>query len=90
MGIECSDIQVYRDDFADKNRNPVVFTGDKESARNFIGNFAFQHNGGRYEFYYDKCHKHYCYDCGDALFYTTQKIDLEAKHEADFTVNFSK
>lgn len=82
MGIECSDVQVYRDDFTDKSKNPVVFTGDKESARNYIGNVAFLYNGGHYIF--EKRDNIFYYNCGNCILYTYEKIDLEPKFNSDF------
>lgn len=61
----------------------VVYTGDKESCRNFIGNYAYENNYGIYRYWYSELENKYYFDCGPQTFYTTEDIELALKDSSE-------
>ncbi len=53
----------------------IIFSGDRESVRNKVGNTAFELNCGIYR-YWEKDGRYY-YDCGPVTYYTKEPIWLE-------------
>ena len=56
-----------------------VFRGTKKACRNFIGNYAYEHNNNGFRQWHRKGSNRYYFDCGDVTFftYTNLEEDLE-------------
>lgn len=68
---------------SDEKCEKVVYTGEKEACRNFIGNYAFEHNYGRYRYWYSESEGKHYFDCGPETFYTTEDIELALKNSPE-------
>ena len=61
-----------------------VFKGTKKACRNFIGNYAYEHNYGVFRHWYEEGSKRYYFDCGDTMFYTYKNLEEDVE-ESEIT-----